>query len=308
MSRSVEEIRREIDTLDNRIHDLLMERAELVLRIGEEKKRNRVQVVQPDREAVMIRRLLARHKGPLPKEAVVRIWRELVGAVSLLQTGLRVAVAVPEDTSGLGYWDMAKDYFSSVLPMNKVTNPMAALGMVREGEATFAVVPWPENEEQNPWWRFLMDEKGDQAMRIMARLPLGDRSRAGANPEFRALVVAKVKYDTSGEDRSFIALQVDQTISRARIADKAKGLGLTARSAYSFDAKDGRNTLHLLEIETFIATDDERLRQLVEVLESAEGKCICLGGYPIPPVYDDKVGKNAAPAGELSAQPRSATA
>lgn len=293
MSRTVEELRREIDTLDNRIHDLLMERAQLVLSIGEQKRKNNVQVVQPDREAVMIRRLLGRHNGPLPKEAVVRIWRELVGAVSLLQTGLRVAVAVPDDNSGLIFWDMAKDYFSSVLPMHKATNPMTALAMVREGEATFAVLPWPENEEQNPWWRYLMEEGGEQAMRIMARLPLGDRSQAAANPEFRALVVARVRYDTSGDDRSFIALEIDQSHSRARIVDRAKELGMPARSLYSFDVKDGKHTLHLIEVENYVSPTDEKLTILLEKLEDPEGKCICLGGYPVPPVYDDKVGKNA---------------
>lgn len=294
MSRTVEELRREIDTLDNRIHDLLMERAGLVLSIGEQKRKNNVQIVQPDREAVMIRRLLGRHNGPLPKEAVVRIWRELVGAVSLLQTGLRVAVTVPDDHSGLVYWDMAKDYFSSVLPMHKVSNTMAALSLVREGDVTFAVVPWPENEDQNPWWRYLMDESGEQAMRIMARLPLGDRSHAAANPEFRALVIARVRYDTSGDDRSFIALQINQSHSRARIVERAKELGMAARSLYSFDVKDGKHTLHLIEVENYVSPTDEKLTILLEKLEDPEGKCICLGGYPVPPIYDDKVGKNAA--------------
>jgi hypothetical protein len=128
----------------------------------------------------------------------------------------------------------------------------------------------------------------------MARLPLGDRSRAGANPENRALVVAKVRYDTSGEDRSFIALQLDHSISRTRVVDRAKALGMVARSLYTIDAKDGRNTLHLLEVESYVAPGDECLGQLLAALESPEGVCVCVGGYPIPPVYDDKVGKNAA--------------
>src|SRR5689334_9962410 len=101
---SVDGIRREIDSLDNQVHDLLMKRAEMVLKIGEEKRKNNVQVIQPDREIVMIRRLLARHHGPLPREAVVRIWRELVGAVSLLQTGLKVVVCVPDNQAGLMHW------------------------------------------------------------------------------------------------------------------------------------------------------------------------------------------------------------
>ena len=236
MTKSVQSIRQQIDTLDNKIHDLLMKRAELVLKIGEEKRKSKVQIIQPDREIIMIRRLLERHKGLLPKEAVVRIWRELVGAVLLLQTGLKVVVSVPDDHTGLIYWDMAKDYFSSVLPMQKASNPLSALAMVREQEATFAVLPWPEDDEDKPWWGYLLDETGSQAMRVVARLPLGDRSDDEPNPEYRALVVARLTYECSGDDRSFIALDLDQDISRAKIIE----------TAASYDAiGDFRGRFHL---------------------------------------------------------------
>ena len=62
---ALDDIRKKIDELDNRIHDTLMERAELVLKIGEEKRKNKIQIVQPAREARMLRRLLARHRGAL---------------------------------------------------------------------------------------------------------------------------------------------------------------------------------------------------------------------------------------------------
>ena len=293
MAMTVDDIRRDIDALDDRIHDLLMERAELVVGIGREKRRTGTQVVQPDREAIMIRRLLARHQGPLPREGVVRIWRELVGAVSLLQTGLRVAVVAPDDSSGLIMWDMAKDYFSSVLPMLKAGNPSAALGLVRDGEATFAVLPWPENEDGQPWWRLLLDDAGDRPMRIMARLPFGDRNRSEANPASRALVVARVRFEPSGDDRSFVALRIGPDASRARVVDRAGSLGMKVRSLCSFDLKDGLQTLHLLEIEDYLAPGDPRLAALPGSLDYPEGTCLCLGGYPVPPVYDDKVGKNA---------------
>lgn len=77
-SKELDEIRKKIDELDTRIHDTLKERAELVLKIGEEKRKNNIEIVQPAREAQMIRRLLSKHKGALPEMAVVRIWRELV--------------------------------------------------------------------------------------------------------------------------------------------------------------------------------------------------------------------------------------
>ncbi len=67
MAKSVDNIRKQIDGMDDKIHDLLMQRAELVLKIGEEKRKSQVQIIQPDREILMIRRLLERHKCPLPK-------------------------------------------------------------------------------------------------------------------------------------------------------------------------------------------------------------------------------------------------
>lgn len=298
MSDKVLGVRKKIDALDNSIHDLLMERADLVLKIGEEKRKHNIQVIQPDREAVMIRRLLARHKGPLPQEAVVRIWRELVGAVSLLQTGLKVAVTVADQSDGLMCWDMAKDYFSSVLPMQRTGNALATLAAVREGEATFGVMPRPVDNDPAPWWRFLMDDGAEKPLRIMARLPLGDRSNTGVNPEHKALAIARLKFEPSGDDRSFIALDLDSGISRTRLIDRLRGLEMTARSIYSSPRQDGGRTLHLAEVDGYVAGDDARLERLVAALEDADNpgggnRAVCIGGYPTPPVYDDKVGKNA---------------
>ncbi|MCB9988935.1 MAG: chorismate mutase [Rhodospirillales bacterium] len=291
MSKTVAALRQQIDVLDNQMLDLLMQRADLVLKIGEEKRKNGIQVVQPDREAVMVRRLLDRHRGPLPREAVVRIWRELVGAVSLLQTGLKVIVTVPEGPSGITHWDMAKDYFSSVLPMARASNALAAVAAVREKEATFAVLPWPEDGDTNPWWRFLIEEDPQDGMRIAARLPLGDRSAQDSNPEHKALVVARLKFEPSGADRSFLALEDGQSISRGRLVDKAGAIGLKVRSIHSSLSPAGN--LHLLEVDDYVAADDPRLEELREKLEMTTGKCVCLGGYPVPPVYGDKVGRNA---------------
>ncbi len=293
MAKPVDSLRKQIDALDDKIHDALIQRAELVVKIGAEKRKNKVQIIQPDREALMIRRLLARHKGPLPKEAVVRIWRELVGAVSLLQTGLKVVVTVPEDHTGLVYWDMAKDYFSSVLPIQKTANPLAALAMVREGDATFAVMPWPEDDRENPWWGYMMEENGDQGMRVMARLPLGDRSAKDTSPEHRALVVARLKYETSGDDRSFLALELAEDISRARIIDRVKTLDLTTLGLHSCPGMRPGKKLHLLEVDRYVDPEGDLHEKLAGLLEDPEARVICLGGYPVPPVYEDKVGRNA---------------
>ena len=92
---SLADLRRQIDDIDVAIHDLLMKRTEVAQRIGAVKGENSV-YMRPGREAVVLRRLIARHRGALPDALIVRIWREIFAAVTALQGPLAVAVYAPE--------------------------------------------------------------------------------------------------------------------------------------------------------------------------------------------------------------------
>ncbi|AGH98195.1 chorismate mutase [Micavibrio aeruginosavorus] len=285
MVDSVDDLRREIDDLDNNLHDLLMKRADLVKKIGEEKRRNKIQVIQPDREAVMIRRLMDRHHGALPRHAVVRIWRELVGAVSLLQTDVKVIVCAPDEQMTEA-WDMAKNYFGSVVPMQKMTNPMNALSMVKEGEVTFAVLPWPDDQDPKPWWAYMRGESPEKIAHIVASLPYGSGVDSRTRPGFKALVVGCLKFNDSGNDHSFLFLDLDDSISRARIVDRLKAMGLTPLSLLSRKGHPGlERTQHFVEVDRYIA-NGEMTDQILVKLENTDGNCICLGGYPVIPALE----------------------
>jgi len=254
-SPELDQIRQRIDALDNQVHDLLMERADLVMQISAEKKKHGIQIVQPAREARMIRRLIKRHRAPLPQETIVRIWRELVGSISLLQTGLSVAV-----DSGLAeYWDMARDYFGTVLPMQKVQSPASCLALVRGDKVNFAVLPQPEDNEAEAWWLSLMTEP---ALKIIQRLPFGDKEnyRYDAHP---AYIVAKAGFDTSDDDHSLIAMP------SAHLNEAQK----------TFDVREVYNSSGyvLLEINEYIKPDDVRLSAL---------EAVSIGGFPAPLKYE----------------------
>ncbi len=286
-SKKLDAIRQKIDKLDTKIHDTLVERAELVLQVGEEKRANNIEVVQPAREARMIRRLLAKHKGSLPEMAVVRIWRELVGAVSLLQTGIKVVVVdTPERPE---HWDLAKDYFGSCLPMSRAASSLGAIGAVREGNATFAVVPFPEDNEEKPWWDHL-SVGTEEAMSISVRLPHGDDPQ-NLNPDYRSLVIGKTGFDSSDEDRSFIMIICDPSVSRAKIVSSAEEVGLKPLSLSSKrEAVDSDSPIrkHLLEVDDYVTDSDERAVGLK--LKFEEGtETYCVGGYPVPPTYSKTI-------------------
>jgi chorismate mutase-like protein len=291
MTTSIDDIRKDIDTVDKQLHDLLMKRAELAIRIGDEKKKTGLPIIQPEREAIVVRRLMERHQGPLQKSAVVRIWRELVSAVSILQQpDMKVAVYAPAQHTQ-EYTDMARGYFGGVMPMQYVANPLVAISMVRDGDVSFAVLPWPEDDAENPWWGYMNSDDKTKTMRVMVRLPYGNRTDSKTLPQHRALVIGKLSFNASGDDHSFLMLDLDHEVSRARVVDKLKAAGMTALSLYSRRAHSINNrSIHLVEVESFVGQDDPRIADVLDKFEDDSARCVVIGGYPLMPFLKDEIG------------------
>jgi len=283
-SPELDEIRKKIDALDTRIHETLIERADLVLQVGEAKRKHNIDIVQPAREARMIRRLLSRHRGALPEMAVVRIWRELVGAVSLLQTGLKVIVA--ETDKSASYWDLAKDYFGSCLPMSRAETVFGAIKAVQEERVTFAVVPYPEGttkETNEPLWWENLEAGTENALSISVRLPHGDDPEL-ENPLHKALIVSKGGFDTSDDDHSFVYLECDSTASRGRIVETFESEGLNP-IAMTSKPDDGETRKHFVELKGYVTNENDALEKIAEKLGDDKTQIFCVGGYPVPPLY-----------------------
>ncbi|MGH6962604.1 MAG: chorismate mutase, partial [Dongiaceae bacterium] len=87
---AIDDLRRQIDEIDTHLHDLLIRRSAVVAEIGALKgdggEGNRNGFFRPGREALIIRRLVERHRGSLPRATIVRMWREMLSA-TLRQQG-----------------------------------------------------------------------------------------------------------------------------------------------------------------------------------------------------------------------------
>lgn len=276
-------VRANIDALDNQIHDLLMQRAELVDAVLAAKKKTKAAIVQPAREAKMIRRLLERHKGMQPKESVVRIWREIIGAGALLQGGLKVSVAA-ETLEDQNVWDCARDYFGSLVPMTRAQNPIAAISQLREGTVDFIVLPWPDVEEAKPWWNILgSDIYAD--LQIIQRLPFGYADADKQRPA--GIVLGKAGFDATGDDRTFLIVRAQRELSRAGLMDRLAKGGLKPVALYASQTPnhDGVSQDFLIEVEGYFQTAAELPQELEAALQDYETSITVTGGYPAPPVY-----------------------
>jgi chorismate mutase-like protein len=281
---SLEELRTRIDRIDDALHDLLMERAEVVKEVGALKGAGHP-VLRPAREATILRRLLARHHGDLPVAVVLRMWRELISGLTQLQGRFGVAVYAPEERRG--FWDVARDHFGSQTPMTVVNTPVAAVRAVTEGTAGVGIVPFPAEDDADPWWRFINGDD-ERTPHVIARLPYFGRGN-GRGEDRSALVIALVAHEptaTGAEslaaDRSLIRIELAEDLSRGRLKDALEAVGLPPISFCSWLGGGGAGPVHLVEIAGFVGTGDRRLAACAERMAPLPVRLNTMGGYAVP--------------------------
>jgi chorismate mutase len=81
----LEDYRREIDDLDVRILRLLNARTAIVEKIGQVKEEMSMPIYEPRREDQVFRNVLDNNCGPLPPEAVKRLFERIIDEMRTLQ-------------------------------------------------------------------------------------------------------------------------------------------------------------------------------------------------------------------------------
>ncbi len=79
------ECRRRIDKVDQRLVALLNERTEIVEQIGRIKRAAQMGIYEPKREDEVFANALASNAGPLPPEALKRIFERLLDEMRVVQ-------------------------------------------------------------------------------------------------------------------------------------------------------------------------------------------------------------------------------
>ena len=216
------DLRRRIDELDDALHDILIERAGIVETVGALKQRDATPPLRPGREAQIIHRLLARHRGAFPKATLVRLWRELLAGTIAIQVDLQIAVYAWMS----GLWDLARDHYGSQTAMSGFRSAGEVLRALGDGRAMLGVLPMPGQQDGEAWWRFLVGSDAP-VLRVIARLPFGARGNARADGG-DALVVGAIDPEESGADRSLFMIEIGDDISRARLLTALNGIGIGA--------------------------------------------------------------------------------
>ena len=152
---ALDRIRAEIDGIDLQLQALLNRRAACAQQVAEVKKAEllaahghvepgQVSFYRPEREAQVLRRVMARNDGPLPATEVAHIFREIMSACLALEKPMTVAFLGPEGTFTQAA--AVKHFGYAVL-----SRPLATIGAVFEevesGESDYGVVPVENSTE-----------------------------------------------------------------------------------------------------------------------------------------------------------------
>lgn len=167
---SLQDLRREIDSIDDQVHGLLMQRGDIIDRLIAVKQTQEVgSAFRPAREAEMMRRLVERHRGILPLDTIEGIWRVIIATFTYVQAPFSVHADLSPGESAMR--DSARFHFGFTVPFVAHLGAGAAVEAVARSKGDLALVSAASSRVA--WWSSL---EGAGSPRIIARLPFVERA------------------------------------------------------------------------------------------------------------------------------------
>ena len=277
--RNLGDLRREIDGIDDALHDLLIRRAEASRAIARVKQdaADGSPAIRPARGAVILRRLLARHRGNLPPKVVIRIWREIIAASLHVQAKFQLHVYAGDNQAV--YYDLARAYFGSMIPIRVHTKASLVVHACAEETNALGVLPLPEVEVPDSAWWSQLAPAGERGPRVFAKLPFV----AENDDTPSAYAVGAVEQEASGDDTTILLLEIVAGLSRAKLQTFFKDAGLEAKLMAS--ARISEKSVPdevLVEAKGFIVQDDKLLARFKEIAGDSVSRVTPVGGFANP--------------------------
>ncbi|MHA1540264.1 MAG: chorismate mutase [Alphaproteobacteria bacterium] len=188
----MQKIREEIDTLDNVIQDLLIQRAGIIQKVVKVKK---TASYRPEREANIVRRLLARHEGDYPFEAIHQIWREIISVT--LRTECNFSIATLDKNAALTL--LSQKQFGVLTPLSHYPEERDLFDALYDAKHALGMFPYTA-----AFFQKFVTEGFYKKFQIVGLLPFLDK--ISDTDGTRALIIAKDTPETQLSDENHAVL------------------------------------------------------------------------------------------------------
>ena len=249
-TKTLSQLRVEIDALDAELLRLIDARAALGRDIGEAKVREggdtSGSLLRPDREAMLLRKLIATPRQAASKDVIVRIWRELIsenlriqgeGGQGQVKGGLHLNLSAAEHSQEVLVW--ARERFGFAPSYGFVNDAAAAIAAARDPRHIAVLGLDPRG---GAWWARLLAER---SVRVIAALPELGQARP------HALACAAIAPEPTGDDVTFWVS--DAAASENKLIETLGQRGLAVEWLCSAQG------LKLFSIMGYVQENDERL-------------------------------------------------
>jgi len=199
---ALDDLRKEIDRIDEAMHQLLIERSEIIDRLIEIKGGQETgSAFRPAREAAMMRRLVQRHRGLLPLDTAESIWRVIISTFTYVQAPFSVHADLSAGDALMR--DSARFHFGFTVPFVGHMGASGVVAAVSESKGDLGLVPAMAVPGAGAWWSAL---EFDTAPKIIARLPFVERpDHPAALPVF---VLSRVAPDAMATEAAVWSVRV----------------------------------------------------------------------------------------------------
>jgi chorismate mutase len=196
------DLRKEIDRIDEAMHQLLIERSEIIDRLIAVKRSTETgSAFRPAREAEMMRRLVKRHRGILPLDTAESIWRVIISTFTYVQAPFSVHADLSAGDALMR--DSARFHFGFTVPFVPHMGAAAVVAAVSDSKGDLGLVPAFALASAGAWWSAL---EFDTAPKIIARLPFVERAdHPAALPVF---VISRVAADAMATEAAVWSVRV----------------------------------------------------------------------------------------------------
>ena len=254
-------LRLEVDRIDSEILALIERRSGLADQIAASKTEilttGSASLIRADREATLLRHLIAKASATVNPATVIRIWRELIGQSLRRQYaglgGLKIAIS-GHDTETARLEALATARFGTQARTVIYRDITAVITMARQSDHVGVI---SLGRGQGAWWARLLAEP---KVRVFAALPQGFEFEA-----ITALAMGTVAAEPSGNDTSLVV--VESPLSDGEVVARWSQSGLASEIIAS------EQGLRLIAISGFVQEDDPRIREHFSGLSGLIGHC-----------------------------------
>jgi chorismate mutase-like protein len=261
----LQNIRNKIDSIDNKIHDLLIERAVIVEQVVEEKKKSNetnLVVYRPSREHEILVRIIQRHKGNLSEKSLINIWRNLISSYISMQAELTLSFCPTLDK-------IVNNHFGEDIKKEKATTALEALQKLNRNKVNITVLPYPN--KYNDWWInfqrfqniFVIGSISENYIGIPQALILGKQNIEYADKNI-IFAILEIQSKDIKKCSSFLLLN-NYSIITERIIENDKSVIIFSTKAISREEVEGK--IKIIENNKFNLQDSPKIMGAYAVIK-----------------------------------------